>query len=90
MLELELTSPSVAMFEFLKRRAETKRRANIRAEALIARHGREAWPIVYGICRDPKRDSEDRRFYYLVRDIIERRLGIPPRVDTATRYLQRG
>ena len=62
---------------------------HIRADALIARHGREAWPIVYGIYRAPERDSEDRRFYYVVRDIIERRLGIPPRVDTATRYLER-
>jgi hypothetical protein len=86
---LGLISPSGVMFEFLKRRAETKRRANIRAEALIARHGREAWPVVYGICRDPGRNVEDRRFYYLVRTIIERRLGIPPRVDTATRYLER-
>jgi hypothetical protein len=78
------------MFAFLKRQAETKRRANLRAEALIARHGPEAWSIVYGICRDPERDSEDRRFYYVVREIIERRLGIPPSVDTATRYLERG
>jgi hypothetical protein len=54
----------------------------------MSRHGRGAWPIVYGICRDPERDEEDRRFYYLVRSIIERRLDIPPRVDTATRYLQ--
>jgi hypothetical protein len=77
------------MFAFLKRRAETRRRVDIRAEALIARHGTEAWSIVYGICRDPERNPEDRAFYYRVRDIIERRLGVPPRVDTATRYLER-
>lgn len=73
------------MFGFLKRRAETKRRAHIRAEALLARHGAEAWQIVYGICRDQERYVEDRVFYYRVCDIIERRLGMPPRVDTATR-----
>jgi hypothetical protein len=77
------------MFTFLKRRAEIKRRANIRADALIARHGRQAWSVVYGICRDAERDADDRRFYYLVRTIIEHRLDIPPRVDTATRYLER-
>lgn len=77
------------MFEFLQRRTETERRANIRAEARISRHGREAWSVVYGICRDQERPGEDRRFYYRVREIIERRLGIPPRVDTATRYLER-
>jgi hypothetical protein len=77
------------MFEFFRNRAAQRRRANIRAEALIARHGREAWPIVYGICRDHQLPDEDRRFYYLVRTIIERRLAIPPRIDTATRYLER-
>jgi hypothetical protein len=76
------------MFEALRQRAALKRRAHIRAEALIARHGEEAWPIVYEICRDQGRSEEDRAFYYRVRSIIERRLGIPPRVDTATRYLQ--
>lgn len=77
------------MFGFLKRRAELKRRAHIRAEALLARHGEEAWQIVYGICRDQDHDLEDRLFYYRVRDIIEQRLGMSPRVDTATRYLER-
>jgi hypothetical protein len=50
------------MFGFLKKRAELKRRAHIRAEALLARHGAEAWQIVYGICRDQERDVEDRVF----------------------------
>ncbi|MCB1502171.1 MAG: hypothetical protein KDK07_20705 [Bauldia sp.] len=66
------------MFGFLKRRAELKRRAHIRAEALLARRGEEAWQIVYGICRDQDRDLEDRLFYYRVRDIIEQRLGMSP------------
>jgi hypothetical protein len=87
-LALGLISPSIAMFEFLRNQAEPRRRANIRAQALIAEHGRDAWSVVYRLCRDPERDEEDRRFYYLVRSIIERRLDIPPRVDTATRYLQ--
>ncbi len=62
------------MFGALKVRAALKRRAQIRAEALISRHGEEAWPIVYEMCRDQERSEEDRAFYYRVRFIIARRL----------------
>ncbi len=75
------------MFEALRRRRDLFHRANIRAEALISRLGEEAWPIVYEMCRDQERSDQDRAFYYRVRRIIEKRLGIPPRIDTATRYL---
>lgn len=30
---------------------------------------------------------DDRAFYCRVRGIVERRLGMKPRMDTATRYL---
>jgi len=81
--------PGPKVFDFLKRRLALRRRVEIRAQALIDRHGNEAWSLVYSKSRDHSLNDEDRRFYYLVRDRIERKLGIPPRVDTATRYLER-
>jgi hypothetical protein len=77
------------MFGFVKRWLDERRRADLAADRLIAEHGRDAWAIVDNICRDQNRDPDDRSFHYLVRARIEKKLGIPPRVDTATRYLER-
>jgi hypothetical protein len=76
------------MLGFLRRRAEYKRRVEQRADELIAAHGEDAWSIIYGKCRDLDQDEDSRAFHYRVRRVIERRLNIPPRVDTATRYLE--
>jgi hypothetical protein len=75
------------MFRFVKRWFDERRRAEAAAERMIAQHGREARAIVNRICRDQSRDPAYRRFHCLVRRRIEKKLGIPPRVDTATRYL---
>ena len=77
------------MFRFVKRWIDERRRAEAAAERMIAQHGREAWAIANRVRRDQSRDPEYRRFHSLVRRRIERKLGIPPRVDTATRYLER-
>ncbi len=77
------------MFRFLKRWIDERRRADAAAERLIAQQGPEARAIVNRICRDQDRDPEYRRFHYVVRRRIEKKLGIPPRIDTATRYLER-
>lgn len=76
------------MFGFFRRRAEYKSRVEQRADELIAAHGDNAWGIIYGLCRDREQDEDSRAFYYRVRRVIERKLNIPPRVDTATRYLE--
>jgi hypothetical protein len=78
----------VDVFGFVKRRLELRRRAEAEAEQLIAAHGDAAWSVVYGRCRDHALPEEERAFAYKVRRIIEKRLGTPPRVDTATRYLE--
>ena len=73
----------------MKRWFDERRRVDAAVERQIAQHGREAWVIVNRICRDPERDPEYRRFHYLVRHRIEKKLGIQPRLDTATRYVDR-
>ena len=75
------------MFRFVKQWFDERHLAEAAAERLVAQHGREAWAIVNRICRDQTRDPEFRRFHYLVRRRIEKKLGIPSHVDTATRYL---
>jgi hypothetical protein len=75
------------MIAALRRRAELKRMAHAQAEALLAEHGADAWQIAYERSRDVGRSDEERALEYRVREVIERRLGMSPRVDTATRYL---
>lgn len=76
------------MLAALRRRAEMKRKAREQAEALLAEHGAGAWQIAYERSRDMGRSDEERALEYRVREIIERRLGMSRRVDTATRYLE--
>jgi DNA-binding SARP family transcriptional activator len=76
------------MLAFLRRRFAFRRRVEAKAERLIAEYGEDAWSAAYEICTDLNRSEEVRRFYSQVRYQIERKLGIPPRVDTATRYLE--
>lgn len=76
------------MLQWLRRRRQFRERAEARADALIARHGENARSVAYSQSREPVQTEDDRALAYAVRRIIEKRLGIRPRVDTATRYLE--
>lgn len=76
------------MLRWLKRRREKARQAAAEADRLLAAQGDGAWDTIYQRCRSPEVDEAERAFSYRVRRIIERRLKMPPRLDTATRYLR--
>jgi hypothetical protein len=75
------------MFSFFREWTKVRREAEREADGLISKYGQDAWSVIYGKSRDRTFDDGKRRFHYRVRRIVERRLGIPPHVDTGTRYL---
>lgn len=62
-----------------------KKNLRMEAEVLLAAHGEKAWDIA----RKRAISSQQAKDWHLVSE-IEAQLKIPPRLDTATRYLEDG
>jgi hypothetical protein len=71
---------------WFRRRREYRERVEAKASRLIETLGDDAWPTIYAESRDMSATDEERLFAMSVRRAIERRLGMAPREDTATRY----
>ena len=77
------------MFGWFRRRREFRQQAEAKAARLIEALGKDdAWETAYRDSRDMTISDEKRQLNLAVRRAIERRLGIPPHQDTATRYLE--
>ena len=70
---------------FKNYRAEKRTIQNI-ADDLIAKHGVDVHNKISELSRHPDLTNEERSRVYKIRAIIEKRLGVKPRADTATRY----
>lgn len=77
------------MLGWFRRRRERRALTESEADRLLSVHGKEAWGVIYNRSRDRTRSDRDREEAYRVRRVIEKRLGLPARVDTATRFLER-
>ncbi|HZP21437.1 MAG TPA: hypothetical protein VFB16_14675 [Bauldia sp.] len=76
------------MFGRLRQRRELRQLIQEAANAWIAHYGDQAWDVAYSRSRDMDLLDEERALAYRLRAEIERRFGIKPRADTATRYLE--
>jgi hypothetical protein len=74
------------MFGWFRRRREYRDRVSDKASRLIEALGDDAWPTIYRESRDLDLPEDERLFHLAVRREVEKRLGIEPRVDVATRY----
>lgn len=74
------------MFGWFRRRREYRNRVKNKASRLIEALGDDAWPTIYRESRDLGLSEEERLFHLAVRREVEKRLGIEPRTDVATRY----
>jgi hypothetical protein len=74
------------MFGWFRRRREYRDRVNDKASRLIEALGDDAWPTIYRESRDLELPEAERLFHLAVRREVDKRLGIEPRTDVATRY----
>jgi endonuclease YncB( thermonuclease family) len=74
------------MFGWVRRRREYRNRVRDKASRMIQALGEDAWPTVFRDSRDMELPDEERLFHLAVRREVEKRLGIEPHVDVATRY----
>jgi hypothetical protein len=76
------------MFGWWKRRREDRERIEREAREYLLRHG----DLAYGMARERAieamrlRDWDENRRWTLIRARIRLLMGLPPHVDTATRY----
>lgn len=78
----------IRYFEFFRRRATNMKAATIEADLLTLLMADGAHDLAYGKSRNLKLSDDERSHAMRVRRILEKRLGIAPQVDTATRYLE--